>query len=160
MRRPGRSILSSALVALFLSLLAAVSLRADDIFAREPLTIERAHAEPIQFNVELALTAAQREQGLMRRRMMGEKEGMLFDFGETRLVSMWMKNTILPLDMLFMNEKGVITHIHENAVPFSEDIITSVDPIRYVLELNAGTVDKFEIHEGDVLRSAQIGNGK
>lgn len=151
--------MKSALVALFFSAaMLASSVFAAEIFAREPLSIVHKDGTRTALNVELALTGPQREQGLMFRRSMGENEGMLFDFAETRPVFMWMKATVLPLDMVFIKEDGTINHIHENAVPFSEAIISSADPVRYVLELNAGAVAKFGIREGDRAESQQIGN--
>lgn len=152
-----RSVLRSALVALFLTpLLSGAPAGAGEIFAREPLTITGADGSKHVFNVELALTEAQREQGLMFRRMMGENEGMLFDFGETRMVYMWMKNTDLPLDMVFMDKAGTVTHLHSDAVPYSEAIIPSVNPVRYVLELNAGTIKRLHLARGDRVTSAEI----
>lgn len=149
----------SALVALFLSLLfTLIPARAGETFEREPLTLVRSDQSRIPLTVELALSAAQREQGLMFRKQMADDAGMLFDFGETRMVYMWMKNTDLPLDMLFLDEKGVVTHVHERAVPQSQDIITSVDPVRYVIELNAGSVARLGITRGSVAISRQIGN--
>lgn len=150
--------LSSALVALFLFLpLLAAQAIGGEIFSREPLTLTRQLGEPVTLNVELALTEAQREQGLMFRRSIGENEGMLFDFGETRMVYMWMKNTVLPLDMLFLDPAGKVVHIHENAVPFSETIIPSVEPVRYVLEVGAGTVRRLNLSKGDMASSHTVG---
>lgn len=149
----------SALVALFLCLLfALLPAHAGESFEREPLTLVRPDQSRISLTVELALSAAQREQGLMFRKQMADDAGMLFDFGETRMVYMWMKNTDLPLDMLFLDEKGRVTHLHERAVPQSMDIITSVNPVRYVLELNAGAVARLGIIKGSVAISRQIGN--
>lgn len=150
----------SALRALFLFvLLVLYPAHADETFEREPLTLVRTDGSRVLLTVELALTAAQREQGLMYRKQMPEDEGMLFDFGETRMVYMWMKNTDLPLDMLFLDEKGVVTHIHERAQPQSTEIITSVDPVRYVIELNAGSVSRLRIAKGSKAVNMQIGNG-
>ena len=147
----------SALAALFLLLsLTGAAVMAAEFFAREPLTLECKSGAPETFNVELALTAEQREQGLMKRHAIGENEGMLFDFGESRIVYMWMKNTILPLDMIFLDETGTVVHTHENAVPYSETIIPSVEPVRFVLEVSAGTVSRLQIWKGDRLRSEQI----
>jgi uncharacterized membrane protein (UPF0127 family) len=151
------TIMKSALAALFLIPVLRLSpALAAEIFAREPLAIVTASGAEHKFTVELALTPAQREKGLMFRRMMGENEGMLFDFQGSRIVTMWMRNTPLPLDMLFMDEKGRINHLHENAEPYSETIIPSGDPVRFVLELNGGTIDRLDIAEGDRVRSAQI----
>ncbi|MBB4064950.1 hypothetical protein GGR23_002137 [Gellertiella hungarica] len=143
---------------LFVPLLAAQAI-GGEIFSREPLTLTRQLGEPVTLNVELALTEAQREQGLMFRRSIGENEGMLFDFGETRMVYMWMKNTVLPLDMLFLDPAGKVVHIHENAVPFSETIIPSVEPVRYVLEVGAGTVKRLNLSKGDMASSHTVGKG-
>lgn len=151
----------SALVALFLSLiLLSAPVRAGEAFEREPLTLVRADGSRVALTVELALSAAQREQGLMYRKQMADGAGMLFDFGETRMVYMWMKNTDLPLDMLFLDETGVVTHIHERAVPQSLDIITSVDPVRFVIELNAGAASRLRIAKGSKAVSRQIGNAE
>ena len=156
--RPVLSIVS-ALVALFLLVgFYGPGAGAAEIFAREPLTITTRDGSRTVFNVELALTDAQREQGLMFRRMMGENEGMLFDFKQAQKVYMWMKNTVLPLDMLFMDKAGRITRIKQDAVPFSEEILSSGGPVRYVLELNAGAARKFKIAEGDLVQSRQLGN--
>ena len=152
-----RRVLKGALAALFLiPLFVSGTVEAGEIFAREPLTITGADGASHVFNVELALTEAQREQGLMFRRMMGENEGMLFDFGETRMVYMWMKNTVLPLDMGFMDKDGVVTHLHSDAVPYSEAIISSVSPVKYVLELSAGTIKRLHLSKGDRATSAEI----
>lgn len=152
------SSIMSALVALFLLLgLFTHTASAGEIFAREPLTILRKNQPPVTLNVELAVTVPQREQGLMFRRSMGENEGMLFDFVESRQVFMWMKNTVLPLDMLFIDERGRVVHIKQGAVPFSESIIDSVHPVQYVLELLAGSVDRLQLAEGDEIKSKQIG---
>lgn len=159
MRTPSSLPLMSALVALFLLVSACLhGLTAAELFAREPLTVATRGGGKVTFNVELALTEAQREQGLMFRRMMGENEGMLFDFQRQQPVYMWMKNTVLPLDMLFMDKAGRITKIKRDAVPFSEEILSSGGPVRYVLELNAGAAQKFGIAEGDLVQSSQLGN--
>ncbi len=102
------------------------------------------------FDVELALTPDQRSQGLMFRRAMKPNAGMLFDFGKRpQRVSMWMKNTILPLDMLFIEADGRIESITERTVPQSLEAISSRGPVRGVLELNGGTVSRLGIKPGD-----------
>jgi len=83
---------------------------------------------------------------------------MLFDFKMDRDVTMWMRNTLIPLDMLFISKAGKIEHIHAGAVPHSESIISSRGAVRYVLELNGGSAKSFGIKTGDTVRSAQIGN--
>jgi uncharacterized membrane protein (UPF0127 family) len=113
---------------------------------------------PVGFTVELALTPENRATGLMDRQRMAADHGMLFRFDQTRDVLMWMKNTPLSLDMLFIAENGRIARIAENTVPFSETIIPSGSPVRYVLELNAGTAAKTGVAVGDRVRHRVIGN--
>ena len=126
------------------------------VFATEPLVVQTASGKMLNFSVEIASTNEQRQYGLMYRKEMAENAGMLFDFGQSRRVTMWMENTILPLDMLFIDSTGVIRHIKENAVPYSEDIIDSMGSVKYVVELNAGIVRKLGIKVGDKAASATI----
>ncbi|MCZ3378529.1 DUF192 domain-containing protein [Rhizobium sp. AG207R] len=156
-------ILKSAILALFLvgaiapsSFAAQTAGQQSMAFDSEPLSIASSKGQTHKFTVELALTPAQLEFGLMYRDKMPADQGMLFDFGTTRPVMMWMKNTELPLDMLFLDQKGVITHIQENAVPYSEAIISSGGPVAYVIELNAGIVRKLGLAVGDTVTSATI----
>ncbi|MEO5335586.1 MAG: DUF192 domain-containing protein [Magnetospirillum sp. WYHS-4] len=102
-----------------------------------------------RFTVELAETPLQRAEGLQHRKSMAADAGMLFDFGRIQPVSMWMKNTFIPLDMLFLRADGTIAGIAENTVPHSLDIIAAPEPVRAVLELNAGTVQRLGISPGD-----------
>ena len=103
-----------------------------------------------EFNVELALTPEQRSQGLMYRREMARDAGMLFDFGaRPDRASMWMKNTYIPLDMLFIKPDGTIESIAERTVPHSLEALSSRGPVRYVLELNGGTAARLGIEPGD-----------
>ena len=101
--------------------------------------------------VELASDNASRSKGLMYRKQMAAQTGMLFRFQQSRVVSMWMKNTFIPLDMIFANQAGVVTHIHRGAVPHSEAIISSRVPARFVLEVNAGEADRYGIAVGNRL---------
>jgi uncharacterized membrane protein (UPF0127 family) len=145
-----------AAVALVLFGAGASAVCAQETFSREPLEIIHANGKSTTFMIELALTPSQKQQGLMFRRTMAPDHGMLFDFQENRLVSMWMRNTYLPLDMIFASQSGKITHIHENAIPHDESVITSRGQVRFVLELNAGAVKRFDIRIGDQLVSEQI----
>lgn len=131
-----------------LVLAATTSHAADVTFEKAPLTIVTTDGEKHAFTVELALDTDQRAQGLMFRRQMPADHGMLFDFGQTRHVMMWMKNTFLPLDMLFVSKQGKVETVHENAVPQSESIIDSRVPVAYVVELNAGTAKTLSITPG------------
>lgn len=112
------------------------------------LTIESG-AERIDFQVELADTPEARGRGLMFRRSLPAEHGMLFDFGEPRPVAMWMRNTFISLDMLFIDQKGQITKIVPNTVPFSEEVIASDGPVRAVLELRGGVTAAKGIDPGD-----------
>jgi uncharacterized membrane protein (UPF0127 family) len=103
-----------------------------------------------EFTVELALTTAQHQQGLMFRREMATDSGMLFDFGpRPRRASMWMKNTYIPLDMLFIKADGQIESIAERTTPHSLEAISSRGLVRYVLEVNGGTAARLGISSGD-----------
>ncbi|MBB2674802.1 UNVERIFIED_ORG: hypothetical protein GGE44_004384 [Rhizobium esperanzae] len=123
-------------------------------FDKEPLLIQTAAGKTLHFTVEVAVTPDQRAHGLMFRKTMADDAGMIFDFGEPRRVAMWMENTFLPLDMLFADDTGTIRHIKENATPYSRDIIDSMSPVKYVVELNAGIVGKLGIKVGDRIMSA------
>ncbi|GMB82670.1 DUF192 domain-containing protein [Shinella zoogloeoides] len=146
--------LASAFMALFLCLASVAG--AGEKFDTQPLTIVTKNGKSHAFTVELAVTPRQREQGLMNRREMAPDHGMLFAFGETRQVFMWMKNTYLPLDMLFIGKDGKIRSIKENARPLDESIIDSKGPIDYVLELNGGTVKRLGIRTGNRVQNALI----
>src|SRR5579885_845929 len=101
------------------------------------------------FTVEIADTEAAREKGLMFRKHLPEGQGMLFDFRKEQDVSFWMKNTYIPLDMIFIRGNGRILRIVENAEPLSETIIPSGGPVRAVLEVIGGTARKDSIAPGD-----------
>jgi hypothetical protein len=105
------------------------------------------------FAVELAVTDEERERGLMFRRSVPEGQGMLFDFKRDQDISMWMKNTYVSLDMIFIRGDGRILRIAENTDPESERIIPSGGPVRAVLEVVAGTARKFGIAPGDRVAS-------
>lgn len=158
MRPLGWTVIVSAFLAL--SLFFAGATEAQLRFASEPLTIETKAGQKHVFSAELALDDGQRQQGLMLRREMAADSGMLFDFVNARDISMWMHNTLIPLDMLFIRDDGTITHIHENATPQSDAIISSRGPVKYVLELNGGRTRALGIKPGDKVFSRQIGNAK
>ncbi len=106
------------------------------------------------FQSEIADTPAHRSQGLMRRPLMDADRGMLFDNGVDREMNMWMKNTILALDMIFITKDGTVARIAKNTVPFSQTIIPSGVPVRGVLEVNAGTADRINLKPGDKVEHA------
>ncbi|MEM7302011.1 MAG: DUF192 domain-containing protein [Pseudomonadota bacterium] len=98
--------------------------------------------------IELAADDKTRQVGLMNRKSMPEMTGMLFDFHRDMMVMMWMKNTFIPLDMIFIDRNGTIIRIANNTVPHSTDIISSGQPVRYVLEINAGEAAKTGLKPG------------
>ena len=102
-----------------------------------------------KFAIEVATTPAQLEQGLMFRQHLAPDAGMIFDLGSIEIASFWMKNTWIPLDMLFVDAAGRIVNIHERAVPGSLEPIVSTAPVRAVVELNGGTAAQLGIKPGD-----------
>ena len=101
------------------------------------------------FFVEIAETRSQRQHGLMFRPDLPQNTGMLFDFGEETQLSMWMKNTFIPLDMLFVNKQGTIHKIVENTTPLSLKTIPGGAPTMVVIEFNAGVTQRLGIRPGD-----------
>ena len=110
-----------------------------------------------RFTVEVADDAQERAQGLMHRESMPFGAGMLFAYEHPQRVSFWMRNTLISLDMIFMDETGAITHIHENAVPLDETGIPGGDAVQYVLEINGGLSKRLGIAVGSELRHPIIG---
>jgi uncharacterized protein len=97
-------------------------------------------------------------QGLMFRRALAAEAGMLFDYGSPQPIAMWMKNTLIPLDMIFIANDGKIVDFHERAVPMSLDTIETKVPARAVLEVNAGTVARLGVQVGDTVHHVSFGN--
>ena len=114
----------------------------------EPLTISTDFASTL-LTAEIADTPELRKRGLMFRHILPVGQAMLFDYGEPRPVAMWMKNTYMSLDMLFVREDGTIAAVAENTVPKSLDTISVQEPIKGVIELAAGTVKRLGIHRED-----------
>ena len=104
------------------------------------------------FQVEIANNDASRERGLMDRRYMAPDHGMLFEFERDEQVAFWMKNTYIPLDMIFIAPSGVVTHIAANAEPLSERVVPSGGPCIAVLELNGGMAASIGLKVGDKVR--------
>jgi uncharacterized membrane protein (UPF0127 family) len=101
------------------------------------------------FQIEFAQTEEQRRIGLMHRKEVPDGEGMLFDFVRSQPVAMWMRNTIVSLDMIFIRADGTIANIAKNTTPFSEQSIYSEGYVKGVLEVVAGTADRYGIAPGD-----------
>lgn len=135
---PVATVLRSALAALFVFLSLSVPAIGQVVFERGQLAFQTPDGKRIDFDVEWALSAEQRARGLMERPALPDRTGMLFDFGETRMVTMWMANTPESLDMVFIGETGEIVRIAERTTPLSESIVSSGEPVRYVLEIRGG----------------------
>jgi hypothetical protein len=123
----------------------------------EPLTIVTASG-PHQFAVEVMRTPPQLEKGLMFRRFLPADRGMLFDFKVEQPVMMWMKNTYIPLDMIFIGKSGRVVSIAADTEPLSEHIIPSGGPVLAVLEVNAGTAARIGLKVGDKVRDPLFGS--
>ena len=138
------------IAALFLAVLPA---RAQDAGTPDPtpLTVETRSGKDYAFQVELALTPEQQMRGLMYREAMAPDAGMLFVFPDLRRRSFWMKNTVLPLDIIFVGPDGRILNIAENTTPYSTGSIPSTGPARAVLELNGGVTRLLGIGPGDLV---------
>lgn len=103
----------------------------------------------LNFMVEFAVAPQERSRGLMHRDTLPPRQGMWFDFGQPSKVSMWMKNTRIPLDMLFIRSDGTVSSIVIAATPHSLQQRRSAEPVRYVLELNGGESERYGIQPGD-----------
>ena len=125
--------------------------RADS--ALETLEIDTASGAHV-FQVEIAKDEASREHGLMNRRFMPRDRGMLFEFDKPGPVAFWMKDTYIPLDMIFIGANGVVTRIAAKAEPLSEAIIPSGPPCAAVLELNGGLAAEIGVHVGDRVKAS------
>jgi uncharacterized protein len=121
-----------------------------------PLTIDTTHG-PRRFIVELAMTPEQMALGLMFRRSLSPNSGMLFVYPSERPVAFWMKNTFIPLDMIFIGTDGHIRRIVARTVPLSTIPISSIDAVRAVLEINSGTAERLGIKPGDVVHHISLG---
>jgi uncharacterized membrane protein (UPF0127 family) len=122
--------------------------RADTVL--DPLTIDTATGHHL-FQVEVMRTRDELERGLMFRRFLPKDRGMLFDFKTVEPVMMWMKNTYIPLDMIFIGRSGRVVGIARDAEPLSETIIPSGAPALGVLEVNAGTASAIDLKIGDMV---------
>jgi len=115
----------------------------------ETLVIEGKLGSRHSFEVEIAATPQAAKTGLMFREQMDPDRGMLFVFAREGVARFWMKNTLIPLDMLFIAADGEIKTIHENAVPMSLEGISSEAPVLGVLEINGGRAQELGIMRGD-----------
>ena len=111
-----------------------------------------------EFIVEIAVTDRQHAQGLMFRQSLAKNAGMLFDYKVPTSITMWMKNTYIPLDMIFIGNDGRVINVVQRAIPFSENVISSLGKARGVLEVNGGTASRLGIMPGDKILHRIFGN--
>lgn len=152
LRRSGARLLSQLLLPSLLWLLPLIgsrlSVAADGDFPRAALEIRSSHGRQL-FNIRIADTTARQELGLMFETRLLADEGMLFPQGEPRVMSMWMKNTYIPLDMLFIDGRGRIVCLLANTQPQSLDILRCPSPVKAVLEIGGGEARERGIRVGD-----------
>ena len=121
----------------------------------EQLTIDTANG-PVRFTVEIADNDEERNRGLMFRESLADDRGMLFHFQEPEMASFWMRNTVISLDIIFIGDNGRVVSIAAEAEPKSDKLISSVAPVRFVLELNAKKARLMHLKIGDTVRNALI----
>ncbi len=139
------------LAVLILAVPAAANEALDDAYAKDVLIIVSEHHSCYRFDIYLALTPQQHGRGLMHVRELPEMTGMLFVYPTERIIGMYMKNTYIPLDMFFVRSDGTVSSIARNTEPLSLRTIPSAEPVRFVLELNAGVAEKLGIDENSRL---------
>jgi len=158
---PMKYLLSASMISLVLICLSPV--QAGDYvpeqlvgWKQELIAIKTVQGEDVVINAYIADNPIRRAQGLMHVTDLPENAGMLFAFSQPRQVSMWMKNTLISLDILFLNPSGRIVKIHKNAEPLSLASIPSHARVNWVLELNAGVAGKLNLRLGDRLVRGKI----
>jgi uncharacterized protein len=148
MRAIGIRLWAALSVALLVTLAAGSPARSDGLEALQIVTAAGTH----DFQVEIARDEASRARGLMDRRFMPADHGMLFEFDREAPEAFWMKDTYIPLDMIFISRAGIVTNIAANAEPLSERAIPSGPPCMAVLELNGGAAARIGLRVGDRVR--------
>lgn len=126
----------------------------------DTLEMRGASGSTLRLHVEIADTDAERSKGLMFRESLPKSAGMLFVYDHPQSVAFWMKNTLIPLDMIFVDAAGRVTRVHENAVPHDESAIPGGDGVQFVLEINGGMAKRLGITEGTELRHSAIAADK
>ncbi len=131
----------------------------DSAFGKDTLVITASNHACHRFDVWIAVTNKQHARGLMHVRDLAADAGMLFVYSADDHRSMWMKNTYIPLDMLFIRSDGTVSSVVPNTEPLSLRSISSIEPVTFVLELNAGVADRLKLAAGSqVLGSQDLGD--
>ena len=123
----------------------------NDAFERKSIFISSSNLTCNHFKVWLAVTRKQQMRGLMHVRDLPKNSGMLFIYPDNNTRAMWMKNTYIPLDMIFIDENGYVSSIQKNTEPLSLETIRSKKPVKYVLELSSGMSDRIKLRENDYI---------
>jgi hypothetical protein len=126
--------------------------RADRVELRNETTL-------VRFDVEVAVTPQERSRGLMFRESLPNRSGMLFVFSPPQPVAFWMKNTLIPLDIIFLDQTGAVVHVHEGAIPGDLTPIDGGDSVFAVLEINAGLAARYSIEPGMQMRHEVFSQG-
>lgn len=126
---------------------------------RQDLVHIRTGSSELRFTIELAATPEERSRGLMYRESLPRQAGMLFVFEHPQRVAFWMKNTLIPLDMIFVDSVGTVTRVHSNAVPHDETAIPGGDGVFAVLEINGGLAERYGIVAGSEMRHPVFSQG-
>lgn len=134
-------------IILFVTLVCVLSVLYFSFCSKYRLKIQTPSGSVV-YRVERALTPEEQQLGLMNRKKLAPKTGMIFLFSPIRIAHMWMKNTLIPLDMVFFDYAGRVVNIHYGAIPRDETIISSIRPVAGVLEINAGEAKKYNIDYG------------
>ena len=158
MRNPTRAAQRAALLVVGLLSLALAN-PLDAKMRIDRLWLVPAAGKEVPIDIEIAEDPKEKALGLMFRTELADTQGMLFPYGEPREVSMWMRNTYIPLDMLFIRPDGVIHRIEMRAEPLSERMINSDGPVTAVLELPGGATERLGIQAGDRVRYPLFGGG-
>ena len=148
---------ATMLFALLLSFAPALA-QDEVVFETDTLEITTPEGAVHAFTIEVAETGTQRAQGLMFREEMAEDAGMLFIYPRPKVITMWMRNTILSLDMIFIDSAGKVIRIAKNTTPMSDDIVPSGGLAQYVLEVKAGTAERLGLGPGDLVTSPAMVN--
>lgn len=120
-------------------------------FTRAPVTIQKKDGQRVTFDAQWAVSPAQQAYGLMYRQSLAPHEAMLFVFAQPQVASFWMRNTFIPLDMLFISKQREIVQIVANARPQDETPIVSKEPVSFVLEIGGGQAKAQGLSVGDIL---------
>ena len=119
------------------------------------LTVLTSSGASVKIDIQIARTEFDRQLGLMFRKSMNENQGMLFIFPDVRVRSFWMRNTEIPLDMIFVDTSKRIINIARNTTPYSDVSYPSDGPAKYVIEVNGGFSDRHNISKGDIVNWTQ-----